>query len=156
MEDWLHRTAAYIPTWIDYQLRNPEQIGCLLAVVHEGKLVLEYAAGSANLATGEPLTPRHRFRVASHSKSFTAAGLMLLRERGRVKLDDTIGAFIPGLHDHVAKATLAQVMSHSAGLTRDGTAGNQFTGFRPFLDKAELFADLAKPPILDRNTRFKY
>ena len=52
MEDWLKRTAAYIPAWIDYQLRNPEQIGCLLAIVHEGDLVLEYAAGSANLATG--------------------------------------------------------------------------------------------------------
>ena len=81
---------------------------------------------------------------------------MLLRERGRLKLDDAIGAFIPGLHDDVAQATLAQVMSHSAGLTRDGAAGNQFTGFRPFLDQAELLSDLAKPPILDRNTRFKY
>ena len=81
---------------------------------------------------------------------------MLLRERGRLELDDAIGAFIPGLHDDVAQATLAQVMSHSAGLTRDGAAGNQFTGFRPFLDQAELLSDLAKPPILDRNTRFKY
>ena len=156
MEDWLERTAAYIPTWIDYQLRSSEQVGCLLAIVHEGELVLEYAAGPANLTTGELLTPRHRFRIASHSKSFTAAGLMLLRERGRLKLDDTIGAFISGLHDDVAQATLAQVMSHSAGLTRDGNAGNQFTGFRPFLDKAELLSDLAKPPILERNTRFKY
>jgi CubicO group peptidase (beta-lactamase class C family) len=156
MEDWLKHTAAYIPTWIDYQLRCSEQVGCLLAIVHEGKLVLEYAAGSANLAGAEPLTPRHRFRIASHSKSFTAAGLMLLREQGRLKLDDTIGAFIPGLHDDVAHATLAQVMSHSAGLTRDGNAGNQFAGLRPFADKAELLADLSKPPILERNTRFKY
>ncbi len=155
MEDWLKRTAAYIPTWIDYQLRCSEQVGCLLAIVHEGELVLEYAA-SANLATTESLTPRHRFRIASHSKSFTAAGLMLLRERGRLKLDDTIGTFIPGLHDDVAQATLAQVMSHSAGLTRDGNAGNQYAGLRPFVDKAELLADLAKPPVLDRNTRFKY
>lgn len=156
MEDWLKRTAAYIPSWIDHQLRSSDQIGCLLAIVHEGELVLEYAAGSANLATGELLTPRHRFRIASHSKSFTAAGLMLLRERGLVKLDDTLGAFIPGLHDDVARATLAQVMSHSAGLTRDGAAGNQFAGLRPFAEKAELLADLAKPPVLDRNTRFKY
>jgi len=156
MEDWLRRTIGYIPGWIDYQLQSSEQVGCLLAIVHEGELVLEYAAGSANLAAGEPMTPRHRFRVASHSKSFTAAGVMLLRERGRLKLDDAIGAFIPGLHGDVARATLAQVMSHSAGLTRDGGAGNQFTGFRPFLDRAELLADLAKPPVLDRNTRFKY
>jgi CubicO group peptidase (beta-lactamase class C family) len=154
MEDWLQRTAAYIPAWIDYQLRSSEQVGCQLAIVHEGEVVLEYA--STNVAAAEPLTPRHRFRIASHSKSFTAAGLMLLREQGRLKLDDTIGAFISGLHDDVARATLAQVMSHSAGLTRDGNAGNQYSGVRPFADKAEILADLAKPPVLDRNTRFKY
>ena len=156
METWLQRAAAYIPTWIDYQFRLPGHVGCLLAVVHEGELVLEYAAGSANLATAEPLTPRHRFRVASHSKSFTAAGLMLLREAGRLKLDDAVGLFVPGLHDDVARATLAQLMSHSAGLTRDGDAANQFSGLRPFADKAELLADLRKPPVLERNTRFKY
>jgi len=156
MEDWLQRTVAYIPTWIDYQIRRSDQVGCLLAIVHEGELVLEYAAGSANLATAEPLTPRHRFRIASHSKSFTAAGLMLLRECGRIKLDDKVGAFITDLHDDVAQATIAQLMSHTAGLTRDGNAGNQYAGLRPFADKAEILADLAKPPVLDRNTRFKY
>jgi D-alanyl-D-alanine carboxypeptidase len=63
---------------------------------------------------------------------------MLLRERGQVKLDDPICAFIPGLHDDVAKATLAEVMSHSAGLTRDGAAGDEFTGVGRFVDRDEL------------------
>ncbi len=156
MEDWLQRTVAYVPSWIDYQLRRSDQVGCLLAIVHEGELVLEQAAGSANLAAAELLTPRHRFRIASHSKSFTAAGLMLLRERGQLKLDDKVGAFITGLHDDVAQATIAQLMSHTAGLTRDGGAGNQYAGLRPFADKAEILSDFAKPPVLDRNTRFKY
>jgi CubicO group peptidase (beta-lactamase class C family) len=156
VENWLKRTADYIPTWIDYQLRGSDQVGCLLAIAHDGELVLEYAAGSANLATAERLTPRHRFRIASHSKTFTAAGLMLLREQGQLKLDDAIGAFVPDLHEDVARATIAQVMSHSAGLTRDGEAGNQFAGFRPFVDRDELLADLSKPPVLERNTRFKY
>jgi CubicO group peptidase (beta-lactamase class C family) len=156
VENWLKRTAAYIPTWIDYQLRSSNQVGCLLAIVHDGELVLDYAGGSANLVTAEQLTPRHRFRIASHSKTFTAAGLMLLREQGRLKLDDPVGDFIPNLNEDVASATVAQIMSHSAGLTRDGEAGNQFAGFRPFVDKAELLADLSKPPVLERNTRFKY
>ncbi len=98
MENWLKRTAAYVPTWIDYQLRSSNQVGCLLAIVYDGELVLDYAGGCANLATAERLTPRHRFRIASHSKTFTAAALILLREQGRLKLDDPIGAFIPGLH----------------------------------------------------------
>jgi CubicO group peptidase (beta-lactamase class C family) len=156
MDDWLQRFLAYIPGWIDFQLRQSEQVGCLVAVVHEGELALEHAAGVANLTTGEPLTPRHRFRIASHSKSFTATGLMLLRERGRLKLDDTIGTFVDGLHDEVARATIGQLMSHTAGLTRDGSAGNQYSGLRPFANKDEVLADLSRPPVIDRNTRFKY
>jgi CubicO group peptidase (beta-lactamase class C family) len=156
MDDWLQRFLAYIPGWIDFQLRQSEQVGCIVAVVHEGELALEHAVGVANLTTGEPLTPRHRFRIASHSKSFTATGLMLLRERGRLKLDDTIGTFVDGLHDEVARATIGQLMSHSAGLTRDGSVGNQYSGLRPFANKDEVLADLSRPPMIDRNTRFKY
>jgi hypothetical protein len=36
VENWLKRTAAYIPTWIDYQLRSTNQVGCLLAILHDG------------------------------------------------------------------------------------------------------------------------
>ena len=61
-------------------------------------MVLERAFGHADLATGEPLTPRHRFRVASHSKSFTAAGILKLREQGKLKLDDPVGQFVDRLH----------------------------------------------------------
>jgi hypothetical protein len=65
---------------------------------------------------------------------------------GPIQTRDSVGAFIPDLHDDVARATIAQVMSHSAGLTRDGEAGNQFSGLRPFVDQAEVLADLTKLP----------
>jgi len=71
-------------------------VGCLLAVVHKGECVLEQAFGAVKLAAGKPLMPRHRFRVASHSKSFTAAGIMLLRERGKLDLDDALGRHVGG------------------------------------------------------------
>ena len=75
----------------------------------------ERAFGTANLGTGEALTPRHRFRVASHSKSFTAAGIMKLREQRKLKLDDAAGDYVEGLHRDVARATIAQLLSHTAG-----------------------------------------
>ena len=73
------------------QMRASQQPGCMIAITHRSKVVFEHAFGSANLDTGERLTPRHRFRIASHSKSFTAAGIMKLRERRRLRLDDPIG-----------------------------------------------------------------
>lgn len=156
MDKWLLAALDYIPRWLEYQMRQSEQPGLSFAVVHQGKPVLAVAFGHADQARDLKLTPAHRFRVASHSKTFTAAALMKLREQGRLRLDDPIGRYLPGLQAEVAQATLAQLMSHSAGLVRDGRDAGQWTQRRAFLDEAELRDDLAEGPILDVNTRFKY
>jgi CubicO group peptidase (beta-lactamase class C family) len=156
MDRWLTSALDYIPRWIEFQMRVSEQPGCIVAIAHRGAIVLERAFGSANLATGETLTPRHRFRVASHSKSFTAAGILKLREQGKLKLDDPAGQFVGDLHAAVSRATIAQLLSHSAGLVRDGSDAGQFVDRRPFVSARELRADLKMPPVIEPNTRFKY
>lgn len=156
MQGWLTAALDYIPRWIGHQMRLSEQPGCALAVAYRGKIVLEQAFGHANLATGERLTPRHRFRVASHSKTFTATGILKLREADRLRLDDPVGRYVDGLHPDVAAATVGQLLSHSAGLIRDGTDAGQWQDRRPYLDEAELRAALAEPPVLPASTRFKY
>src|ERR1700710_1833852 len=115
MDRWLGAALDYMPSWLDYQMQVAQLPGCLFAIVHRGKVVLERAFGHANLSTGEKLTPRHRFRIASHSKSFTSAGIMKLRERRKLRLDDPVGLYVKGLHPQVADTTIAQVLSHSAG-----------------------------------------
>ena len=156
MDRWLGAALDYLPRWVEHQMRGSEQPGCALAVVHRGRVVCEAAFGHADLARGVAHTPRHRFRVASHSKTFTAAALLLLRERGRLRLDDPVGRHVQGLHPDVAAATLSQLLSHSAGLVRDGPDASQWAQRRPFLDEAELRADLAAGTLLEPNTRFKY
>src|SRR6516164_5537692 len=156
MDDWLKPALDYIPQWLDYQMRDTEQPGCVIAVAHKGRIVLERAFGFADLVALTPLTPRHRFRVASHSKSFTAAGIMKLREEGRLGLDDTVGQHVSGLHPEIAAARIGQLLSHSAGILRDGSDGGQWQDRRPFLDAAELRADLAVAPVIEPNIRFKY
>jgi CubicO group peptidase (beta-lactamase class C family) len=156
MDAWQRPAVDYIVDWLGFQMRLSEQPGCILAIAHRDKIVAEHAFGVANLATGERLTPRHRFRIASHSKAFTAAGVMRLREQRKLRLDDPVGDYVAGLHPAVASATLAQLMSHSAGLVRDGLAGGQFSGDRPFVGTDELLADLAAAPPIDPGSRFKY
>jgi CubicO group peptidase (beta-lactamase class C family) len=156
MDRWLLTALDYIPRWIEFQMRMSQQPGCIIAIAHRGAIVLETAFGSANLATGEALTPRHRFRAASHSKSFTAAGILKLREQGKLKLDDPAGQFVEGLNAAVARATIAHLLSHSAGLIRDGSDAGQFLDRRPFFSPRELRADLKMPPAIEPNTRFKY
>src|SRR5262249_9151634 len=125
-------------------------------IAHEGRIVLDEAFGHADLGAGEKLTPRHRLRVASHSKAFTAACVMKLVEQGKLRLDDRAGQHVHGLHPEGAQGTLAQLLSHSSGLTRDGDDAGQWQNRRPFLDAGELRAALAEPPTIATNTRFKY
>jgi D-alanyl-D-alanine carboxypeptidase len=152
MYRWLNSALDYIPQWIEFQMRQSEQPGCVIAIAYKGQIVLEQAFGHADLSSGEPLTPRHRFRVASHSKSFTAAGIMKLREQGKLRLDDAVGRHVDGLHPALAKATIAQLLSHSAGVVRDGADSGQWQDRRPFLDVAELRTALAEPPVIGGNT----
>jgi D-alanyl-D-alanine carboxypeptidase len=156
MDRWLKPALDYIPRWLEFQMRVTEQPGCAYAVARNGRVLLEGASGFANLKTGAALTPRHRFRVASHSKSFTAAAIMKLRGERRLSLDDEIGRHVRDLHPKVAAVRVGQLLSHSAGMVRDGYDSGQWADRRPFLNEAELRADLARGPILDAGEHFKY
>ncbi|WP_158814825.1 serine hydrolase [Methylocapsa sp. S129] len=156
MERWLQPALEYILSWIQFQMRMSEQPGCVLAIAHRDRIVLERAFGHADLVKDEKLTPRHRFRVASHSKSFTAAGILRLREQRKLRLDDPVGQYVKGLHPEVAEVTIGQLLSHSAGIIRDGADAGQFIDNRPFLNRSELTAELRRPLAIEPNTRFKY
>jgi len=156
MDEWLLPACDYIALWLEFQMRLSRLPGCIAVVTHRDQIALERAYGSADLAAGEPLTPRHRFRVASHSKSFTAAGIMKLREAGKLRLDDAIGEYVKGLHPQIAAATFSQILSHSAGIVRDGADAGFFEDRRPFPNVDQLMADLQDPPVIEPNTRHKY
>ncbi|WP_332682334.1 serine hydrolase domain-containing protein [Bosea sp. (in: a-proteobacteria)] len=156
MKPWLPAALDYVESWLEFQRRHHRQPGCAVAIASGNDIALEAAFGKADLATGEDLTPRHGFRIASHSKSFTAAGILRLAEAGRLRLDDEVGAHVQGLHPEIAAATLTQLLSNSAGLVRDGTDAGQFFDRRPYRRRDELLADLAVPPVYPAAQRLKY
>lgn len=79
-----------------------------------------------------------------------------MRGEGKLSLDDRVGRYVQGLHPAIAEATITQLLSHSAGIVRDGTDSGQWQDARPFLDDLELRADLTAAPTIEANTRFKY
>lgn len=105
MDLWLNSALAYVDVWLAFQMRVADQPGCTIAIAKGGDVVHTASFGVADLGTGEQLTGRHRFRVASHSKTFTATGILKLKEQGRLHLDDPVGSFVSGLHPSVAAVT---------------------------------------------------
>ena len=80
---------AYAGSWLAYRTVRDRVPGIQAAVLFGDEVVHASAHGVADVDTGTPLTVEHRFRVASHSKTFTATAVVQLAEQGRLRLDDT-------------------------------------------------------------------
>ncbi|HEX7352593.1 serine hydrolase domain-containing protein [Brachybacterium sp.] len=131
--------AAMLPEWLETVRHLRRQSGFQAAIWHDGELVTEVAVGSADAPSGIPLLTTHRLRIASHSKMFTALAIMRLKEQGRLRLDDTVGDHVGELADSpVADRTLRDLLSHSAGLTRDADDSRWWRLGIPFADRARL------------------
>ena len=76
--------------WAEGQLRFRGYPGMAVGVVSDQRLVWSRGFGLANLASKEGMTPQTKFRMASHSKLFTATAIMQLREQGKLRLDDPV------------------------------------------------------------------
>jgi CubicO group peptidase (beta-lactamase class C family) len=150
--------ARYFDTWLAFRQRYDRVPGIQAAVLHGGDVLLSTAHGEADLETPTALTPKHLFRVASHSKTFTATAVFQLVERGSLRLDDTAAQWVPFLADTgLGTVSVRELLSHSGGVIRDGRDGDHWQLFRAFPDEArlrEIGTDGAD--ILAANERFKY
>ena len=139
--DALREALAYVDSWLDYRVWKLRTPGAQVAVWFDRAIQFSKAYGVANLDTREPLTTSHLFRIASHSKTFTATAVMQLVEAGKLRLDDTAGLWIPELTEAgspLADATVRELVSNSAGVIRDGVDSTFWTHGRPFLNEETL------------------
>ena len=67
---------------------NSGNPGGAVGVVQDGALTVHRCAGLASLELGVPIGPDTAFRVASVTKQFTCAAVLMLAEEGRLRLED--------------------------------------------------------------------
>jgi CubicO group peptidase (beta-lactamase class C family) len=108
---------------------RPGSPGCALGVYKDGRIVYERGYGMANLNDDVPITPSTVFHVASMSKQFTAASILLLAQQGKLSLDDDVHKYIPELPNFGERITLRHLLHHSSGL-RDQWALLDLAGWR--------------------------
>lgn len=83
-------------------------------VAEKGRVIYKKSAGYADLRAKQPLTDGSVFNLASISKQFTAAAVMLAKERGLLSLDDSLAKYFPEIP--YERITIRQMLTHTSGL----------------------------------------
>lgn len=89
--------------------------GMLVEVAKHGEVLFTGSYGLANIEHQAPVTPQTVFKLASITKQFTAAAILLLAEDGKLKLDDKLSLYVPEFQQS-EKVTLYQLLVQTSGI----------------------------------------
>jgi D-alanyl-D-alanine carboxypeptidase len=151
--------ARLFSAWMEGQIAYRGLPGIAVGVVSDQELVWSKGYGFADIQSKRPMTPSTLFRMASHSKLFTATAIMQLREQGKVRLDDPVSKHLPwftlkpaGSDD--GEVTVEQLLTHASGLPREAGDHWSTNDFPTTEEVKQLMAhrQAAFPPA----TRWKY
>jgi len=134
----------------------PDSPGACVLAVDDGKVVFQQGFGVANVDAKTPCTPQTNFRMASVSKQFTAAAILLLVDQGKLSLDDTLDKFFPGFPDYGKKITVRQLLTHTSGLPDYEELIPKGTTLQlDDLDIVQILLD-TKEPLFEPGTKWQY
>jgi CubicO group peptidase (beta-lactamase class C family) len=157
---WVDPTGAQdLAGKIDAYLKPFVEANNFIGVIHisrRGRVLFQKGYGLANYELNVPNGPETRFHIASVSKAFTAAAILLLEERGKLATSDSVSTYVPG-YPAGDKIRLEHLLTHSSGIPNV----NNF----PDYDKESCFphslAEIvgmfrAKPLEFEPGTRNRY
>jgi len=90
--------------------------GVSIAVVRDRDTLVMAGWGKADLENDVPATAHTVYRIGSITKQFTASAVMQLVEQGKVRLDDSIGSYLPSLPAAWHAVTVRQLLNHTSGI----------------------------------------
>ena len=90
--------------------------GAALLVAKEGAIARAEAFGLATVVKASACAVKTNFRLASLTKAFTAMSVLILAQRGQLRLDDSLARFFPRWRGAGKEATLRQLLTHTSGL----------------------------------------
>ncbi len=114
--------------------RSHQQLGVpgsAWGVIIDGELVLVKTFGVRDAKSKDPVTPATAFRIASMTKSFTAAAVLKLRDEGKLSLEDPVEKWLPEFKNYAyptsdtAPIRIRQLLSHGAGFPEDNPWGDR-------------------------------
>jgi CubicO group peptidase (beta-lactamase class C family) len=110
-KDFVQQVDAYVNTEVQQHFFR----GAVL-VGRDGKIIFEKGYGLADEEWGAPNSPTTKFRIASLTKQFSAACILLLQERGLLHVEDPISRYLSGLPEAWQSITVHQLLTHTSGI----------------------------------------
>ncbi|NRA12151.1 MAG: beta-lactamase family protein [Crocinitomicaceae bacterium] len=90
--------------------------GGVIGIMKGGEIQYTKAYGMSDLNVKQPNTVDTYFNIASISKQFTAIGIVLLEQEGKLSYDDEIQIYLPEIPKFEHKITIRHLMHHTSGL----------------------------------------
>jgi D-alanyl-D-alanine carboxypeptidase len=95
---------------------QPDAPGATVIVVRDGQTVSRRAYGMADTGKGVKMTPEMALRLGSITKQFTATGILMLAEEGKLSVDDDITKHLPDYPTRGNKITIEHLLTHTSGI----------------------------------------
>ncbi len=145
--------------WLEGQIEYRGLPGIVVGVVSDQDLMWAEGFGHADLDGDRRMDVDTRFRMASHSKLFTATAIMQLREQRKVRLDDPVTDYLPWFTFQLAAPddpplTIEHLLTHSSGLPREAGSHWSDLDFPTAAEVRDLMSD--RQAAFSPAVRWKY
>ena len=117
-----------------------------ILIARDGKVVISQGYGMANFELDVPNTPQTKFRFGSITKPFTAMAIMLLQERGKLSVQDSICKYVADCPAAWQSITIHHLLGHTSGLAKHDKAGEYLKTAMMPMTVAQLIESFKNKP----------
>ena len=108
--------ADQVDNYLKSQMQQHRIPGLTLKIIRDGRAIKTAAYGLANIELRVPAKPETVFEIGSVTKQFTAAGILLLAQEGKLSVDDKISRHLKDTPEAWANVTIRLLLTHTSGI----------------------------------------
>ena len=146
-------SADAIDDYVTAEMAARNVPGIAVLVMRDGGVLKKQGYGLANVELGVNVTPQTIFQSASIGKQFTAAGVLLLAEDGKLSLDDPLSRHFPDSPTAWNRITIRQLLGHTSGIK---DYSDEFDYRKDYTDDEMLAVMQALPLDFEPGTQWRY
>lgn len=118
-----HRKLRTLMDSVGHWAADGDIVGAEVMLVSKGRIVLHETVGWSDREEKRPLERNSIFNMRSMSKPFLGASILMLREEGKLSIDDPVARYLPAFDNERSKEiTIRHLLTHTAGYTAEGFA----------------------------------